>query len=58
MLERSVGDNTPKGAFLSVAGLRFQWDPAAKPGFRVQWAKVRPYPKPDLEPVATMIVIR
>ena len=49
MLEHSVRNDGP--GFLSVDGLRFVWDPKAKPGSRVQRAEVLKQPSYMTEPL-------
>ena len=51
MLEHSVRNDGPSGGFLSVHGLRFWWDPRAKPGSRVQRAEVLKQPSYMTEPL-------
>ena len=41
MLEHSVKDDEPKGSFLVTDGLRFWWDPTARPYSRVVKVEVR-----------------
>ena len=41
MLEHSVEANEPQGSFLVPFGLRFWWDPAAKPLERIRRVEVR-----------------
>ena len=41
MLEHSVEPNEPEGSFLIPCGLRFWWDPAAKPLERITRVEVR-----------------
>ncbi len=41
MLEHSVEANEPQGSFLVPSGLRFWWDPSAKPLERITRVEVR-----------------
>ena len=43
MLEHSVEANEPQGSFLVPSGLRFWWDPSAKPLERITRVEVRRY---------------